>query len=214
MKIINNFKPMKKKTQILSIHGGMAFKNKSDYLDFLKNKKVSIEERVAWSGDYLKNALEDDFQLIKPRMPLADDAKYEEWKIHFEKLLGLLDDDIILLGNSLGGIFLAKYLSENIIPKKIISTYLVCPPFEDSLIGENLAGGFELQSDLSMIEKNCKNVKLLFSEDDDCVPVEHAEKYKEKLVISDIIIYEGKNGHFDVPEFPELVEMIKNDLKK
>ncbi len=203
---------MKSKKQIFYIHGGMTFKNQEDYLDFLKNRKVSVEDKIKWSGDYFNNALKNNFHIIKPRMPLQDYAKYGDWKIHFERFFEQLSNDIILIGNSLGGIFLAKYLSENIFPKKILSVYLVCPPFDDTLIGEDLVGGFELQSDLSMIGKNCKNINLLFSQDDNCVPVDHSEKYGEKLSDVNIVIYKDKNGHFQVPEFPELVDMIKNDL--
>ena len=67
-------------------------------------------------------------------MPLQDNAKYEEWKILFERYIPHLKDNVILMGNSLGGIFLAKYLSENKFPKKILSTYLTCPPFDNTVL--------------------------------------------------------------------------------
>jgi len=35
---------MKIKPQIFMIHGGMTFKNKKDYINYLKNKPVSIEK--------------------------------------------------------------------------------------------------------------------------------------------------------------------------
>ena len=146
-------------------------------------------------------------------MPLQDNAKYEEWKIYFERFFEQLEDNIILIGSSLGGIFLAKYLSENKFPKKILSVYLVAPPFDNSVIGEELVGGFELGEDLSKIIENCSNVKLIFSKDDDYVPVSHAEKYRNKLPDAKIIVYDNKNGHFKIPEFPEIVEMIKKDVK-
>ena len=38
------------------------------------------------------------------------------------------------------------------------------------------------------------------------------ENYKEKLPNSKITIFESKNGHFNISEFPEIVEMIKKDL--
>ena len=113
----------------------------------------------------------------------------------------------------MGGIFLAKYLSENKFPKKILATYLICTPFDNTLSEEDLVGGFELKSDLSLIEKNSKNLNLLFSKDDDVVPVAHAEKYKEKLKNANFVIYESKNGHFKISEFPEIIQMIKNDIK-
>src|SRR3989344_1394781 len=135
---------MKKKTQILMIHGGMTFKTQKDYLKFLKTRNISLENKI---------------------------------------------------------------------PKKALSVYLVCPPYDDTLIGEDLAGGFNLKSDISLLEKNCKNLYLFFSKDDDCVPVSHADKYAKKLTNANIVIYNSKNGHFNITEFPEIVKMIKNDVK-
>ena len=98
---------------------------------------------------------------------------------------------------------------QNKFPKKITSVFLVCPPFDDSLPLEDLSGGFKLKSDLSLIEKNCKNVTLLFSEDDDVVPISHAYKYAKKLPGADIMIFKSKNGHFRIPDFPEIIKLIK-----
>ncbi len=192
----------------------MTFKNKKDYLNYLKNRDVSIEPKIRWTDDYLKKELGRNFQIIKPRMPLQDYAKYDEWKIHFERHFPYLRDNIILIGNSLGGIFLAKYLSENKFPKKILSTYLICPPFDNSLPGEDLVGGFKLKSDLSLIEKNSKNLYLFFSKDDLVVPISQAKKYRDKLRNAKIIVYKSKNGHFKISKFPEIVKMIKRDLKR
>lgn len=202
-----------KKTQILIIHGGMTFKNKKDYIRFLRKRTISIKEKINWSGDYLKKNLGRNFEIIKPRMPLQDNARYKEWKIHFERFFPQLQHDIILIGSSLGGIFLAKYLSEKKFPKKILATYLICPPYDDSLPQEDLAGGFKLPADLSLLQKNSARLRLLFSEDDNVVPVSHAQKYKKKLDTADIVLFKSKNGHYNIAEFPELIAMIKEDIK-
>lgn len=202
---------MKKKPQIFIVNGGMTFKSRKDYLHLLRTRKVSVEKRVGWSGDYLEKKLGKKFNIIRPRMPLQDNAKYEEWKIHFERFLPLLANNIVLIGQSLGGIFLAKYLSEHKFPKDIAAVYLVCPPFDNTVDGEDLVGGFKLRSNLSLLGKSTKNLRLLFSEDDDVVPVSHAEKYRKKLPRADIKIYKNKNGHFNVAEFPEIVKMIERD---
>ena len=178
------------------------------------SRKISIEEKIRWSDDFLKKNLGKNFEIIKPRLPLQDNAKYEEWKIHFEIFFPQLRNNIILIGSSLGGIFLAKYLSENKFPKKILSTYLICPPYDNSLSDEDLVGGFKLKADLSLLEKNSKNLYLMFSKDDDVVPVTHAKKYERKLKKANIVIYKSKNGHFNISKFPEIVRMIKNDVKK
>jgi len=205
---------MPNKPQLFIIHGGMTFKNRKDYLNFLKTREVSIKPRIRWGDEYLTKKLGKDFEIIKPRMPLKDNAKYAEWKIHFERHFPELRDNVILIGSSLGGIFLSKYLSENQFPKKILATYLICPPFNNSLTGEDLVGGFKLQADLSLLEKNSPNLYLMFSKDDDVVPIAHAEKYRQKLKKAKIIIYKSKNGHFDIPKFPEIIKMIKLDAKR
>jgi predicted alpha/beta hydrolase family esterase len=200
------------KTQILFIHGGSTFKNRKDYLNHLKKRKISIDKRKWWTNEHLDKNLKN-FEIIKPRMPLQDYAQYKEWKIHFEKYFPFLRNNVILIGSSLGGIFLAKYLSENKFPKKILSVYFVGAPFDDTCPKEDLAGGFKLKSDLSMIEKNCKNINLLFSKNDDIVPVAHAKKYKNKLKNANIFIYSHIKGHFITPKFPEIIKMIKSDVK-
>lgn len=191
----------------------MTFRNKKDYLHYLRTKDVSIEPRINWAGDYLEEKLGRAFKVIRPRMPQRDDAKYEEWKIFFERYIPYLKGNFTLIGNSLGGIFLAKYLSENKLPKKALSVYLVCSPFDDTVAGEDLAGGFKLKSNLSLIERNSKNLHLLFSGDDTVVPASHAKKYAQKLNKAEIIVYKSKNGHFNVPTFPEIIKMIKNDVE-
>jgi predicted alpha/beta hydrolase family esterase len=205
---------MKNKTQIFIVHGGDTFKNRKTYQKFLKTRPVSVKKRIKWQDEYLDKKLGKNFEIIRPRMPLQDNAVYEDWKIHFERFLPYLKNNIILIGNSLGGMFLAKYLSENKFPKKILSTYLVCPSFDNSLPRYDLVNGFTLKLDLSLIEKNSLNLYLLFSKDDMVVPIEHAEKYRNKLKNSKIIIYKSKNGHFNVSTFPEIIKMIKNDVKR
>ena len=202
------------KIQILFIHGGMTFKNHKDYLTYLKKRTINLEGHISWSGEYLEKNLGKNIQIIRPKMPLKDNAKYSDWKIYFERYLPLLNKNYILIGNSLGGIFLAKYLSENKLRRKALSVYLVCPPFDDTCSDEDLAGGFKLKSNLSLLEENTKNLYLMFSADDDCVPVAHAEKYRNKITNGKIIIYKSKNGHFKISKFPEIVKIIKEDTKR
>jgi len=203
---------MEEKIQILMIHGGETFNNQNDYLNYLKTKKIRFGKKIRWSEDYLKRELGEDFEITWPRMPLEDNARYDDWKILFDRYIEKLGDNVILIGRSVGGIFLAKYLSENVLPRKIISVYMIAAPFDNTVTGWTLTGGFELGEDLSLIGKNCGKVVLMFSADDDCVPVSHAKKYREKLKDAEIIIYESKNRHFQVGEFPEIVEMIKKDV--
>ncbi len=205
---------MKNKPQLFLIHGGNTFKNEKDYLKYLKNKSVSMGKRLKYTEQYFDKHLGKQFEITRPRMPLQDWAQYRDWKIFFERHIPYLRDNVIFVGGSLGGIFLAKYLSENKFPRKILATYLVCPPFDNDIPGEDLVGGFKLKSDLSLLDSQAGNLYLMFSADDDVVPASHAEKYRAKLKNAKIIIYKSKNGHFVISEFPEIVKMIKNDIKR
>ena len=187
----------------------MTFKNRQDYIKYLKNRPMSMPKKSKWSDEYLNKALKE-YEIIKPRMPLQDNARYGDWKITFERYFHLLRHNSILIGSSLGGIFLAKYLSEHKFPKKIKAVYLIAAPYDNSLPGEDLVGGFKLKSDLTLIEKNCKRVVLMFSKYDDVVPVSHAEKFRRKLRNSEIIIYKHIKGHFKITKFPEIVKHIRN----
>jgi len=201
------------KNQILYIHGGTIFEQQKDYLGFLKNRKISVNRRK-WKDGYLDKKLGKNFQVIRPQMPLRENAKYDEWKIHFERYFPYLKDNIILMGFSLGGIFLAKYLSENKFPRKVLSVYLIGAPFNIGLmVKEESLGKFKLRSDLSLIEKNTQNLYLLFSKDDNVVPLSHAEKYRQKLKNAHFIILKNMNGHFRTSEFPEIIERIREDVR-
>lgn len=200
-----------KKMKVVLIHGGKTFKNDDAYRRYLQTKRISFKRKGKWSDAYLDTALGKNYTVVRPKMPLQENARYRDWKIVFERYIPLFGRKYILIGNSLGGIFLAKYLSENKLPSKALSVYLVCPPFDDTSPSEELAGGFLLGKDLSPIEGNCRHLHLLFSQNDDVVPVTHAEKYRHRLPFANISIYRGKNGHFNVPTFPEIVRMIKKE---
>lgn len=201
---------MQKKTQIVIIHGGETFKNQNDFLRFLSTRTVSLRSRPSWSGDWLDKKLGKKYDIFRPKMPLKENAKYLHWKIHFDKLIPEFKDRVILIGNSLGGIFLAKYLSENVLTKKIQGVILVCPPFDSSGMTDDLVGGFKLKANLTGLDLSSKNLYLLFSKDDPVVPVLHAEKYRRKLPNAKITIFPSKNGHFFISEFPEIVKIISS----
>jgi predicted alpha/beta hydrolase family esterase len=205
---------MKKPIQILYIHGGEVFENRKEYLTYLESRDIEIEKSKRWYKD-IQDKLKNKFEIITPRMPCREMADYESWKINFEKYLKAINRDIILIGTSLGGIFLTKYLSENILNKNIISTYFIAPPFShEKFESKKLYGDFVLKNNLQKIEENCKNIVFMFSKDDKVVPINDNEiQYKKLLKNSQFFEYDNKNGHFNVSEFPEIIKMLKEDYK-
>jgi len=195
------------KRQIIVIHGGDTFNTQEEYLSFLKNFEINFErlKQKSWKEKLAEN-LGSDYEVIQPKMPNSMNARYSEWKIWFEKMIHFFDKEIILIGHSLGGIFIAKYLSENQFPKKIVSTFLISAPYDDKDSGESLVD-FELKNDLDNLQKQGGNIILYHSEDDRIVPFADLEKYRKLLPNAEVKIFKNR-GHFQQEEFPELIEDI------
>ena len=191
------------------IHGGRTFDTYEQYLWSLKNREVDIEAfkaRKNWR-EWLAKALGENFEVFVPRMPNPNNAAYEEWKIWFERLAAFLHNDIVLIGHSLGGIFLAKYLSENTFDKKIAAVFLVAAPCSDVCEGEFLKS-FELPKSLEHFSNQAKHIYLFFSEDDPVVPFSQMDEYKKALPGAKLISFAHKQ-HFNQETFSELVKYIK-----
>jgi predicted alpha/beta hydrolase family esterase len=135
-------------------------------------------------------------------MPSGRNAKYNEWSIWFEKLFPYLNEEIILIGHSLGATFLIKYISENILPIHINQIHLVAGAI-------CIKGGFGYNDSLDKIEKQCNNIFIYHSIDDPVVDFEDALKYQKMLTNAKFEQFEDR-GHFLQEKFPEIVGNIKN----
>lgn len=193
--------------QVIVIHGGNAFDTYDEYLDDLKKKELTLERLKSndWKSS-LADTLGSEFDVLTPRMPNAQNAKYLEWKIWFEKLIPLLDEIVVFVGHSLGGIFLAKYLSENIYPKKIRATLLVAAPYNTPT--HHPLADFTLTTSFQQLAEQGGEIILFHSSDDVVVEFENLEKYHMALPQAKTCIFQDK-GHFNQEEFPELVSIIK-----
>jgi hypothetical protein len=196
------------KKQVVVVHGGDTFDTYEEYLGFLNAYEINFEKlKIKRWKETLRERLGEDFEVVLPKMPNSMNSKYAEWKIMFEKLPQFLKDDVVLLGHSLGGIFLAKYLSENNFPKKIKATFLVSAPF-DTKDSDYSLGDFILPDSLENFQNQAGKIFLFHSKDDLVVPFADLEKYKKSLPNAEVMVFEDK-GHFDQTEFPELVQLIK-----
>ena len=197
--------------QILVIGGGDTFSTYEEYLNFLKNFEMDIEEYKVRKSDWkskLGENLGREYEVIFPAMPNKTNAQYPEWKIWFEKIVDLLNDDLILIGHSLGGSFLIKYLSENKLTKKTTAVFLVSAVYDsdgdgNGLVSFSLPSEFDLQTD---------KVFLYHSKDDPIVPLTALEKIQSRLPSVKARIFENR-GHFNQEEFPEIVEDILSLIK-
>ncbi len=204
---------LKNKRQVVLIHGGTTFSSYESYIKYLTGGEVTAEnfkKRKSWK-DHFEEDLGENFEVFQPRMPNGTYAHYGEWKIWFEKLFLFLQNEPIFIGHSLGGIFLARYFSENLFPKKIKAVILIAPPFDDVSNEEELSD-FSLPMNIEKFGEQVKDVYLIQSKDDPVVPFGEMEKYKKFLPEAKEIVFEDR-GHFNLEFFPELIELIKKISK-
>jgi predicted alpha/beta hydrolase family esterase len=200
------------KKQILFIHGGTVL-NTEELHEYLKNSDHDPrKERGRWIN-WVRDYLPEEYEMFIPEMPNKRSADYESWKIWFEKFFPYLNDEVVLIGYSLGGCFLAKYLSENDFPKKIDQLHFVCPVIiSEGPRGEDIKTfSFDTQN-LSEIKNKTEKIFIYHSKDDPVVSFYHSEFLVEKLPSAEFFQFEDK-GHFFQEEFPEILENILKNKK-
>lgn len=200
------------KKQVVFIGGGDSYSNYDDYILALQSALVRNplgEATPRWT-DSLRENLGEGYELYMIPMPNTDNAKYEEWKIWFEKYFEYFRDDVVLVGWSLGGMFLAKYLAENPPTFRLGGLFLLAAPcgsYDDG--SGNDCGSF--QFDIQLLASSMgsgEGITIMHSTDDFVVSYEAALKYSEMLPGAELITFTDKT-HFLVEELPELVERIK-----
>ena len=195
------------KKQVVIIHGGDTFATQEIYLDFLRKYEINIERYKTDKDDWkpwIRKMLQENYEVIIPQMPNRTNCKYEDWKLWFEKFVHFLNDEVILIGHSQGGIFLAKYLSENQFPIRVRAVMLVSAPYDKDSEGYPVLS-FSLPSTLNL---QTGQVYLYHSKDDPVVPFSALEQYRRALPEAVIRIFEDRQ-HLNQEIFPELLEDIR-----
>lgn len=198
------------KQQVLLIHGGTTYATSDAYLAALKTKTPKLEwmlSRRDWKNE-LQDDLGDSFAVYVPKMPNAQNAQYSEWKIVFEKIVDLLDDNLVLVGHSLGAIFLVKYLSENKITRRVKKTLLLGTPFDDEGMDQEPLLSFSRTGTLENFSAQAGEIYFYHSEDDFAVPFSHLIKYQHALPGAHFRAFTDRN-HFLQESVPGLVEDVE-----
>lgn len=166
-----------------------------------------INERSSGLVTYLQDELGTDYDVLYPKMPNPKQPRYASWKNQLKKELSFLDDEMIIIGHSLGGSVLLKYLSEEKFKKNIVGLFLVAVPFWGIKNWE--IDEYVLQDNFTAKIPFIPKVYLYHSQDDEAVPFTHMEHYLKKLPHARVRIFPGNDHAFNTG-IPELVEDIKS----
>ncbi len=200
------------KKQIVFIGGGNSYGTYEDYINALKHSQIRnlVEDKPKRWTDELRKDLGEGYELYNISMPNTDNAVYNEWKICFEKYFKYINNGVTLIGWSLGGMFLAKYLTEHETPFAIQTLLLLASPcgeYNDE--SGNNCGTFRFEiKQLSKLSDRVNKIILMHSKDDFVVEYNHVLQYKKEIIEATLITFENKN-HFLIETFPEIVSLLK-----
>jgi predicted alpha/beta hydrolase family esterase len=148
----------------------------------------------------LRDTLGTDYNVLYPKMPEEESSGYEPWKAQISKELAMLDGEVILVGHSVGGSMLLKYLSEESVEPPLAGIFLIATPYWGS-------GGWQLDAftvDEGRAAALLKALPVFFyhSRDDDVVPFAHLAMHAEKFPHATIREFDrrGHQFHNDVSE--------------
>lgn len=157
---------------------------------------------------YLKNKLSDNFDIDYTLIKDPEHPTFEMWKQLFDSKIAKVKEPIILIGHSLGGSMILKYLAEIQPEIDIAGLYLVSTPvwrknywdIDEFTLPENFVSGV----------KNIDKIYLYHSEDDSIVPKEHFEFYKNAFRNAKTRLLSG-NDHVFSNGLEELVKDIQSN---
>ena len=152
---------------------------------------------------YLKTKLAGEFEILFPTIEKPNSPTYEKFKKMFASTFNDITEPIILVGHSLGGSTLLKYLSEEKPDISITALFLVATPYWKSNMKE-----FQLKENFQASLKNIPAIFLYHSKNDSEVPFEHLKFYETAFKTATVRELPGKEHSFS-KGLPQLASDIK-----
>lgn len=165
---------------------------------------------------YVKKELEArGFQVEVPAFPDTKNPKLSEWLPKLKEVIGEPDEDLYLIGHSIGCATILRYLESPVENQKVSGAIFVAG-YTDYIGFDELKNFFETALDLEKIKAKSKNGFIaIHSDDDPYVDLKYADIFKEKLG-AEIVIKHGMKhfsgaieGERPCLELPEVVQSIE-----
>jgi len=142
----------------------------------------------------LERALGSKYEVHFPRMPNEADPKMDSWKRKIHDELSSIPGKVLLVGHSMGGAVLLKYLAEEEVGKPIAGLFLLAAPSwdEDRWNFDDL----KLPPDIAERLASIPRIFLYHSRDDAIVPFAHLALHRARLPQATIREVDGRGHQF------------------
>lgn len=156
---------------------------------------------------WLRESLGDQYEISYPIIEDPEAPTFEMWETMLDQQLVQKNHPVMLIGHSLGGSMLLKYLSEQESDFNITGLFLVATPYWGK--GGWNVDDFKLKKDSSKHLPSLSELHFFHCSNDPIVPFEHLNSYKQDF--PNAMVHELQcNSHVFADGLPELVEIIKN----
>ena len=168
-----------------------------------------------WYPDAKKRLEEKGFEVKGPAFPDTEHPREDKWEPFLKKEIGCPDENLVLVGHSVGCITILRYLETLGEGEKIGGAVLVAG-FTDALGYDELKNFFKTPIDFEKIKTRSQNgFVAIHSDNDPFVPLKHSDIFKEKLGAEAIVKH--ALGHFSGPindetsclELPEVAASVE-----
>ncbi|MEJ7645731.1 MAG: alpha/beta fold hydrolase [Chryseolinea sp.] len=156
---------------------------------------------------YLRDRLGSAYRIVFPEMPDPENPHYKPWRKVVKNALQETDQNVILVGHSLGASVILKYLSEKSSQRPIAGLFLVGAVYWGKKGWE--VEEYMLQDDFLSGLSHIPNIYFYHSKDDEVVPIEHLWYFASALPEAKIREYD-RCGHLFGKGLPELIDDIKS----
>ena len=154
----------------------------------------------------LRQQLGSDYHVLAPDMPDPDHPRYLAWRDQIEQELGKLAADVLLIGHSLGGSLLLKYLAEGTYQKPIAGMFLVAVPYWGK---QDWELEYAVPDDFASHLPPIRHLFLYHSRSDEEVPFASLLRYQEHLPQATVRVLDGKHH-----SFTEGLPLLAQDIKQ
>ncbi|MGH8240028.1 MAG: alpha/beta fold hydrolase [Steroidobacteraceae bacterium] len=168
--------------------------------------RAYAEDRLL--ADALQQALGGNYDVQCPQMPDEENAPYPAWKAEIDSRLAAMKSPVALVGHSVGGSVLLKYLCEQRTPPQIAGLFVIAAPYWGASEFWSWDEG-ALPADAAA--RLAGDWPLIFyqSRDDEVVPFAHLALYAAKLPRAAIREFDGR-GHQFKNDLTEIAADIKS----
>jgi len=166
---------------------------KTDVLYVQGGGKGAHDEDAALAAS-LQRALGGEYDVHFPRMPDESDPNVTSWKRKISAELSRLHGQVLLVGHSIGGSIVLKYLAEEEVKIPIAGLFLLAAPSwtEDQWNFEDL----KLPRDIAQRLASIPRIYLYHSRDDAVVPFAHLALHAARLPHATVRAVDGRGHQF------------------